>query len=106
MLGNEKWDPNDVREWEVKEVVIWLRRLHLKKYVKAFERFQIDGKLLLALEWEDFVDLGIYKAVDIKRILLQYELKMKKVDKQFFNDYKPAPEEVGRWVRGWCRYAT
>mmetsp|Transcript_10082 Transcript_10082/g.26323 ORF Transcript_10082/g.26323 Transcript_10082/m.26323 type:complete len:523 (-) Transcript_10082:206-1774(-) len=99
LLGNERWDPNDIREWEVKDVVIWLRRLHLKKYAKAFQRFDIDGKLLLALDWDDFVDLGIDKAVDIKRILLQYETKMKKVQKDFFNEYKPAPEEIVRRER-------
>ena len=45
-------------EWDVKDVTIWLRRLRYKKHVAMFQRFGIDGKLLLALDWEDFVALG------------------------------------------------
>jgi len=72
MLGREKWDPEDVRHFDVDEVVYFFRRLGFKKfgYVDAVRQYQIDGLLLLTFEWEDYVYLGVKQSMHIKQIML------------------------------------
>jgi len=67
--------------------------------VHIFDYFQIDGDLLLALEWSDLEDLGIKSSVEIKRVMLEYRRTMMKVDKHFFRTFEPTPEAQTRRVR-------
>ena len=72
-LGRERWDPGDVREWDVDEVVYFFRKMGFKKhgYCDAVKDLAVDGLLLLTFEWEDYNNLGINRSMHIKLILLQ-----------------------------------
>lgn len=96
LTGKNKWQPDDVREWSTADVVVWVRRLGLKQYVKPLTDFNIYGKLLLCLDWEDFVDMGFNRSIEIKRVLLEYERLMNRVEPGFFFDFKPDETELLR----------
>lgn len=73
----DEWDPDDISLWNVAKLSVWIRRLlggRLGKRIAAnLFKFNIDGALLLAFEWSDYVDLGISQAHRIKHILLDIE---------------------------------
>lgn len=71
LLKNDEWDPEDISLWDVHTTWIWLRRLGFRDL--PLHKFNIDGALILAFEWDDFVDLGIRHSHHIKRILLDIE---------------------------------
>jgi hypothetical protein len=101
LLGGERWNPMDMREWDVQEVTVWLRRLRFrdsKKYVATFEKFQVNGKLLLCMEQEDFETyMGFKNLFEVRRLFLEIERVMeRRVMKNFYRHYKPGAEEVTR----------
>jgi hypothetical protein len=101
LLGKERWNPMDMREWDVYEVCVWFRRLRFqdsKRYVATFEKFQVNGKLLLCMEQEDFETyMGFKNLFEIRRLFLEIERVMeRRVMKNFYRHYKPGAEEVTR----------
>jgi SAM domain (Sterile alpha motif) len=50
-----------------------LNRTGLGMYSAAFRRCNIDGALLLTLDTEDLVSLGMLNTVHVKRLLLTIE---------------------------------
>ena len=73
MLGKEKFDPEDVRQWGIDEVCYFFRKMGFKKfgYVEAIRQYEVDGPLLLTFEWEDYNYLGMTQSMHIKQTLLQ-----------------------------------
>lgn len=71
ILGNQPWDPNYIPDWTTDDVVMLLRRLGMKQYVKKFVDYGVDGVTLLLLDGEDFDNLNVYNRVHIRRIQLE-----------------------------------
>jgi len=91
-LGREKWDPEDVREWDVDEVVYFFRKLGFKKYgyCDAIKDYSVDGLLLLTFEWEDYNYLGITQSMHIKQTLLQLHRR------KWFHSHIDHPGDIER----------
>lgn len=90
MLGREEFDPHDISLWGIYKLGVWFRRLGYKWIVPELKKFDVDGKLLLAFEWQDYVDLGFTKAHQIKRILLEIEKRA------FFRTHRDLPVTLVR----------
>jgi hypothetical protein len=92
MLGREMWDPEDVREWGVEEVVFFLRKLGFAKfgYLENIKKYKIDGCLLLTFEWEDYYYIGMRKSMHIKRTLLNLQKR------KFFAKHIDHPKDIQR----------
>ncbi|GMH51966.1 hypothetical protein TL16_g01127 [Triparma laevis f. inornata] len=92
MLGKENWDPTDVREWPVNEVAYFFRRMGFKKYgyVDQVRKYQVDGKLLLTFEWEDYNYLGMVQSMHIKQTLLQLHRR------EWYKTHVDHPEDIAR----------
>eukprot|EP01041_Mallomonas_annulata_P002585 gene2585-5057_t len=73
LLGREHWDPHYVPDWDIPEVVLFLRRLGLKRYVTAVLKYGIDGSTLLVLEPEDYLIIGVESTIHVKKIMLALE---------------------------------
>lgn len=55
------------------DVATWLTELGLQEHVAAFQRARVDGELLLALDGDDLLELGVESRVTRKRLLLRVE---------------------------------
>lgn len=96
LLGGERWNPLDMRDWTVYEVCVWLRRLRFqnsKKKVEMFENFQVNGKLILCMEQEDFETyMGFKHTFEIRRLFHEIERHMESRAARFVNPIRPDPE--------------
>ncbi|CAN0133005.1 unnamed protein product, partial [Laminaria digitata] len=72
-LGSERWDLDDMLLWTVDEVVLFIRRCGLKRFVPRLRRYNVDGALLMTFDPEDFLLLGEADSVNTKKILLAIE---------------------------------
>ena len=70
ILGRQRWDPMDFTVWTEDDVHLYFRRLGLSKLGLAdlVYRFEINGQLLLALDFDDFVRFSIPESIG-KRII-------------------------------------
>lgn len=96
LLGKERWDPDDVRLWNTKDVAQYFRK-KIKIEAKpsgiisqTVYRFGIDGPLLLTFEMEDFHYTGITKPVHKLQILLDLKCR------SFSKHHKPLDCELRR----------
>ena len=90
LLGKEEYDPDDMSLWGIYRLGVWFRRLGYKWIVPELRKFDVDGKLLLAFEWQDYVDLGFGMAHQIKRLLLDIEKRA------FFRTHRDLPVTLVR----------
>ena len=88
LLGHH--DPDDMSLWGIYRLGVWFRRLGYKWIVPELRKFDVDGKLLLAFEWQDYVDLGFGMAHQIKRLLLDIEKRA------FFRTHRDLPVTLVR----------
>merc|ERR1712179_346636 len=49
LMRNEPWEPNRIPDWTVDRVVLFLRRVGLKRFVDQFQQYEVDGSALLVL---------------------------------------------------------
>lgn len=73
LMKYQPWDPDNVLEWSVERVSLFLRRIGLKQYVKPLANYGVDGRSLALLDDEDFDNLEIWNRVHRRKI--QYEVK-------------------------------
>ena len=73
LLGSELWRPNEVVQWSHERVLIFLRRLGLKQYVKNFIDYEVDGRALVLLDDEDYDNMAIDNKIHRKKIRLEVE---------------------------------
>lgn len=73
LLGSELWRPNDVVQWSRAKVLVFLRRMGLKQYVKNFVEYEVDGRALVLLDDEDFDNMEIENKIHRKKIKLEVE---------------------------------
>lgn len=71
VLHGDHWDPNEVPNWSVHEVTVFIRRLGYKCYVKSFNRFRIDGRTILLLDDMDFPTIGVEDIIHIRKIQVE-----------------------------------
>ncbi|KAJ1446094.1 hypothetical protein M885DRAFT_591964 [Pelagophyceae sp. CCMP2097] len=93
LLGAEEYDPEDISLWGTRKLCIWFRRLGLKYMVPHLMKFRVDGALLLAFEWDDYLGLGLKEHHRIKRVLLEMEKR------SFFSRHKDRPVTLVRRER-------
>lgn len=62
--------PDDVRSWDERKVVEWLRSIGCQKYDSVFERNNITGETLLECDHSVLKELGITKVGDRVRIFV------------------------------------
>ena len=60
IMYNQPWDPYYMPDWPPARVQLFLRRLGLRKYVRSFEQFGIDGAALVLMDDEDFDNLEVW----------------------------------------------
>jgi len=73
LMKYQPWDPDNVLEWNVERVSLFLRRIGLKQYVKQLANYGVDGRSLALLDDEDFDNIEIWNKVHRRKI--QYEVK-------------------------------
>lgn len=73
LLGSEIWRPNNIIEWDLPRVIIFIRRIGLKQYVDKFEKFDVHGRALVMLDDEDFDNMEIWNKIHRKKILVEIE---------------------------------
>lgn len=94
LLGpKDEWDPDDIALWDAYKTSIWFRRLGFKRVSAQLLKFNIDGALILAFDWSDYVDLGIRQSHQVKRILLDIEKRA------FFASHKVNDVTLARLTR-------
>jgi hypothetical protein len=71
LLGSELWKPNNIIEWDMKRVILWLRRIGLKIYAGKFEEYEVDGRALVLLDDEDFDNMEIFNKIHRKKIWVE-----------------------------------
>ena len=66
--------PENVRDWTVEDVGIWLDSLSLSQYKVAFNEASIDGDFLLELRAEDMRDvLGMSHPLHVQKVIVSRE---------------------------------
>lgn len=94
LLGpKEEWDPDDISLWDAYQTSIWFRRLGFKRVAAELLKFNVDGALILAFDWSDYVDLGLRQSHQVKRILLDIEKRA------FFATHKVNDVAIARLSR-------
>jgi hypothetical protein len=68
LMRKQPWDPNNIEEWSMERVALFLRRIGLKHLVDAFQYYGVNGKTLLLLDQEDYSNMEIYNRIEIKKI--------------------------------------
>lgn len=70
LLGNERWDPMDMRLWTVQDVQFYFHKLRVDtSIIRAIEQHKVNGSILLLFEGEDLDRLGLPND-ELKRIIL------------------------------------
>ena len=82
LLRKQRWDPNFVPDWTKEEVVVFMRRIGLKQYIKGMYEYGIDGKTLTLLDDEDFENLNIFNKVHRRKIQVEIERRIGVVKKE------------------------
>lgn len=68
LMRKQPWNPNNIEEWSMDRVALFLRRIGLKQHVNAFQYYGVSGKTLLLLDQEDYSNMDITNRIEIKKI--------------------------------------
>jgi hypothetical protein len=72
-LRGDHWDPNEIPNWTVEEVCLFIRRLGFKQYVSDLKKFRVDGRTLLLLDTGDYPSINITTRLHIRRIQVEID---------------------------------
>lgn len=76
LLRSQPWDPNYIKDWDLDQVRLFMRRIGLKMYANDLYKYGIDGKTLVLLDEEDFDNLGIMNRVHRRKVEVEVEKRM------------------------------
>jgi hypothetical protein len=71
LLHGHPFDPNDIPNWKMERVVLFIRRIGLKQYAERFEEYGVNGNALLQLDMEDYHNMEIFNKVHITKIKVE-----------------------------------
>lgn len=81
IMKSETIQTNDVPNWTVEDVLIWVRRIGFKDHLKSFSDLQVDGDLLLELDEQQLKDdIGISNGLLRKRFARELKQLKQKAD--------------------------
>jgi hypothetical protein len=72
-LRGDHWDPNEIPNWSLEEVCLFVRRLGFKQYVPDLIKYRVDGRTLLLLDTGDYPSININTRLHIRRIQVEID---------------------------------
>jgi hypothetical protein len=73
VLRGDFWDPNEIPDWTVHDVCIFIRRLGYKQYAQDIKYFKVDGRTLLLLDTGDYANINIKDIIHIRKIQVEID---------------------------------